>query len=100
MGAQTAKWVDRWQSHLFFSNGKHAFPIQAAHPGWTLPRRSRPEDDASVERALVRAGSTGRVFFGVPPSNRRELSPLLTGRGVTRRIVETPELVLLVWSPK
>ncbi|PYQ68222.1 MAG: hypothetical protein DMF54_01390 [Acidobacteria bacterium] len=79
----------------------HAFPLeQASHPGWTVPRRSTSEDDAAVERALVRAGSAGRVFFAVPPSYRRELSPLLTGRGVTRRIVETPELVLLVWSPR
>jgi len=79
----------------------HAFPLeQASHPGWTVPRRSTSEDDAAVERALMRAGSAGRVFFAVPPSYRRELSPLLTGRGVTRRIVETPELVLLVWSPR
>jgi hypothetical protein len=78
-----------------------AFPLeQAAHPGWTVPRRSRPEDDAAVRRALDRAGSNGRVFFEVPPSYRKELRPLLAPRGVTRRIVEAPEVVLLVWSPK
>jgi len=79
----------------------HAFPLeQAAHPGWTVPRRSRAEDEAAVERALARAGPTGRVFFQVPPSYRKELHPLLAARGVTRRIVETPEMVLLVWSAK
>ena len=79
----------------------HAFPLeQAAHPGWTVPRHSRAEDDAAVERALDRAGSTGRVFFEVPPSYGKELRPLLAPRGVTRRIVESPEMVLLVWSAK
>ena len=79
----------------------HAFPLeQAAHPGWTVPRHSRAEDDAALEQALDRAGSTGRVFFEVPPSYRKELRPLLAPRGVTRRIVESPEMVLLVWSAK
>jgi hypothetical protein len=65
-----------------------------------VPRRSRAEDDAAVGRALDRAGSTARVYFEVPPSYRKELRPLLAPRGVTRRIVETPEMVLLVWSAK
>jgi len=79
----------------------HAFPLeQAAHPGWTVPRRSRAEDDAAVGRALDRAGSTGRVYFLVPPSYRKELRPLLASRGVTRRIMESPEMVLLVWSAR
>jgi len=79
----------------------HAFPLeQAAHPGWTVGRRAGAEDAAAVERALGRAGSSAQVFFEVPPSYRKELRPMLAPRGVTRRVVESPEMVLLVWSER
>jgi hypothetical protein len=77
----------------------HAFPLeQAEHPGWTVPRWPGPEDLAAIDRALVRAGASGHVFFLVPPSYRVALAPVLARRGVTRRIAETPEMLLAVWT--
>ncbi|HEV8611724.1 MAG TPA: hypothetical protein VGS98_16840 [Thermoanaerobaculia bacterium] len=77
----------------------HAFPLeQAEHPGWSVPRWPRPEDLAAVDRALDRAGASGRVFFLVPPSYRMMLAPVLARQGVTRRIAETPEMLLAVWT--
>jgi hypothetical protein len=77
----------------------HAFPLeQAEHPGWTVPRWPGREDLAAVDRALDRAGASGRVFILVPPSYRMALAPVLARRGVTRRITETPEMLLAVWA--
>jgi hypothetical protein len=77
----------------------HAFPLeQAEHPGWTVPRWPGPDDLAAVDRALDRAGASGRVFFLVPPSYRVALASVLARRGVTRRITETPEMLLAVWT--
>ncbi len=77
----------------------HAFPLeQAAHPGWTVPTRPRAEDVRAVEETLDRAAPGTRVFFQVPPSYRVALSPLLAGRGATRRLAEDPEMLLLAWS--
>ncbi|HVE66512.1 MAG TPA: hypothetical protein VNC59_08020, partial [Thermoanaerobaculia bacterium] len=75
------------------------FPAeQAAHPGWSAPAVARPEDVRSVETALARAQAGGRVFFQVPPSYRAVLEPLVAGRGVTRRLGESAEMLFLVWS--
>jgi hypothetical protein len=77
----------------------HAFPLeQAEHPGWTVPRRPGSDDLAAVDRALDRAGASGRAFFLVPPSYRMALAPVLARRGVTRRITETREMLLAVWT--
>ena len=77
----------------------HAFPAeQALHPGWSVPARPRPEDYAAVERAL--GAGRGRVFFQVPPSYGVVLQPLVAGRGVTRRLGESAEMLFLVWSPR
>jgi hypothetical protein len=79
----------------------YAFPLeQAEHPGWTVGQRARAEDAAAVQQALDRAGSSGRVFFQVPPSYLKDLRPMLAARGVTRRIAESPEMLLLVWSAR
>jgi hypothetical protein len=79
----------------------HAFPLeQAEHPGWSVPRWAKPDDRAAVERALDRAGDTGRVFFQVPRSYRLMLAPVLAGRGVTRRLAETREMLLAVWTKR
>jgi hypothetical protein len=76
-----------------------AFPLeQAEHPGWTVPRRPGPEDLTAVDHALDHAGASGRVFFLVPPSYRIALAPVLARRGVMRRITETPEMLLAVWT--
>lgn len=74
-----------------------AFPSeQALHPGWSVGAVPREEDRRAVEAALARAG--GRVFFQVPPSYGVALQPLVAGRGVTRRLGETPDMLFLVWS--
>jgi hypothetical protein len=74
-----------------------AFPLeQESHPGWSVAARPRPEDYEAVERAL--AAGSGRVFFQVPPSFGGPLRRTLTGRGVTRRLGESPEMLFLVWS--
>lgn len=74
-----------------------AFPLdQATHPGWSVAARPRPEDYEAVERALRSA--RGRVFFQVPPSFGGPLRRTLAGRGVTRRLGESPDMLLLVWS--
>jgi hypothetical protein len=79
----------------------HAFPPeQAAHPGWSVSVRPRPEDLAAVQALLDRAGPGGRVFFQVPPSYRVALAPVLSRRGVTRRLAETPEMLVTVWSAR
>jgi hypothetical protein len=79
----------------------HAFPLeQASHPGWANPTRARPEDVAAVERALDQAGGSGRVFFQVPPSYAHALTPILTRRGAVRQIAESPEMTVLLWSPR
>jgi hypothetical protein len=79
----------------------HAFPLeQASHPGWANPTRPRPEDLAAVQRALDSADGDGRVFFQVPPSYVHVLAPILTRRGVVRRIAESPEMVVLLWSAR
>jgi hypothetical protein len=76
-----------------------AFPReQATHPGWTMPRWPRPEDLQAVERALDRANATGRVYFLVPPSYRVPLRPILSRRGVIRRLGETREVLFAVWT--
>jgi hypothetical protein len=77
----------------------HAFPLeQASHPGWADPKRPRREDVAAVQRALDAADGGGRVFFQVPPPYVRVLAPILTRRGVVRRIAASPEMVILLWS--
>jgi len=77
----------------------HAFPLeQAAHPGWYVPRWPGPGDYGAVAAALDRARAGGRVFFLVPPSFRQAIGRALSGRGVTREVAATPELVLVVWS--
>jgi hypothetical protein len=77
----------------------HAFPLeQASHPGWSVPTHARAEDLAAVASALDRAGPAGRVFFLVPPSYRAALQPVLAGRGVTRRLAESPKMLLAVWT--
>ena len=79
----------------------HAFPLdQASHPGWANPTRPRREDAAAVQSALDSAGEGGRVFFQVPPSYSHVLEPMLTRRGVLRRIAESPEMVFLLWTPR
>jgi hypothetical protein len=78
----------------------HAFPLeQAAHPGWSVPTRAGAEDLAAVAGALDRAGPAGRVLFQVPPSYRAALRPVLSGRGVMRRLAESPQMLLAVWTP-
>jgi hypothetical protein len=78
-----------------------AFPAeQAAHPGWAVPRWPPPQDIKAIEHALESAGSTGRVFFLVPPSYRASLRPILAGRGTTRPIAQSPELLLAVWTSR
>jgi hypothetical protein len=78
----------------------HAFPLdQASHPGWAVAVRLPREDLAAVERELDRAALDGaRVYFQVPPSFVRVLGPILARRGVVRQLVDSPEMVLLVWS--
>ncbi len=71
---------------------------QARHPGWSVRAVPRPEDLVAVQTALSRAPTGGRVFFQVPPSYRIALEPLVAGRGVTRRLGESPEMLFLVWS--
>ena len=79
----------------------HAFPLeQASHPGWANPTRPRREDAAAVQSALDSAGEGGRVFFQVPPSYAHVLVPMLTRRGVLRPIAESPEMVILLWTPR
>jgi hypothetical protein len=91
-------------AHLAADRGRleipvHAFPLeQAEHPGWTVPRRPGSKDLEAVDRALDRAGASGRAFFLVPPSYRMALAPVLARRGVTRRITETREMLLAVWT--
>jgi hypothetical protein len=76
-----------------------AFPLeQAAHPGWSLSIRLRPEDIASVKELLDRSPASGRVFFQLPPSYAATLQGLLGAHGVVREIVRTPEMVVLGWS--
>ncbi len=75
-------------------------PDQASHPGWALPRWPRLEDLAGVDRVIEAAGATGRVFLLVPPSYRLALAPVIGRRGVTRRLVETEEMLLAVWSAR
>jgi hypothetical protein len=77
----------------------HAFPLeQASHPGWSVPTHARAEDLAAVASALDRAGPAGRVFVLVPPSYRAALQSVLAGRGVTRRLAESPKMLLAVWT--
>jgi hypothetical protein len=77
-----------------------AFPLeQAAHPGWSVPTPARAEDLAAVAGALDRASPAGRVFFQVPPSYRVTFRPVLAGRGVMRRLAESPQMLLAVWTP-
>jgi hypothetical protein len=82
----------------------HAFPAeQALHPGWSVPRWPGPPDAAAVTRALAEAGPEGRVFFLVPRSYPVALRPLLAGGGGpgrTRRLAESPEMLLLVWTAR
>ena len=76
-----------------------AFPAeQATHPGWSVGAVPRAEDLRAVEAALARARAGGRVFFQVPPSYGVALQPLLSGRGVTRRLGESADMLFLVWS--
>jgi hypothetical protein len=75
-------------------------PDQASHPGWAFPRWPGLEDLAGVDRAIEAAGATGRVFLLVPPSYRLALAPVIGRRGVTRRLVETQEMLLAVWSAR
>jgi hypothetical protein len=76
----------------------HAFPFeQAEHPGWSVPRWPSPTDLDAVYRALDRAGASGRVFFLIPPSYRKTLAPA-AARGVMRRVLETREMLLAVWT--
>lgn len=75
------------------------FPVdQAAHPGWSVPVRLRPEDVAAVEAVLARSAPGSRVYFELPPSYAGALHRLLVSRGVVKEIVRTPEVVLLSWS--
>ncbi len=75
------------------------FPAeQAGHPGWSIGATPRAEDVRAVEAALARAGAGGRVFFQVPPSYGLALRPLVAGRGVTRRLGESADMLFLVWS--
>jgi hypothetical protein len=77
----------------------HAFPLeQARHPGWSVPRWPTPADLDAVSHALDRAGAAGRVFFLVPPSYRPALAPVLAGRGLMRRVMESREMLLAVWT--
>lgn len=77
----------------------HAFPSeQAAHPGWTAGARPTRDDFAAVEAALRGAPPTGRVFFLVPPSYAAALRPLVAGRGVTRRLAASDEMLFFSWS--
>ena len=76
-----------------------AFPAeQAAHPGWSAGAVPSTEDLRAVETALERAGAGGRVFFQVPPSYGVAIVTRVAGRGVTRRLGESPEMLFLVWS--
>ena len=76
-----------------------AFPAeQAAHPGWTTGARPTREDLAAVEAALRGVAPAGRVFFLVPPSYAAPLRPLVAGRGVTRRLAESEEMLFFSWS--
>jgi hypothetical protein len=76
-----------------------AFPAeQAAHPGWSAGAVPSTKDLRAVETALERAGAGGRVFFQVPPSYGVAIEPLVAGRGITRRLGESPEMLFLVWS--
>ena len=78
-----------------------AFPLeQASHPGWAVPTRPRREDTAAVERALDEAAADGgRVFFLVPPSYVHVIGPIAAHRGAVRRIAESPEMEILLWTP-
>jgi hypothetical protein len=77
----------------------HAFPPeQAEHPGWSEPIRMRKEDMAAVADVLERAGPNARVFFEMPPSYAGVLDGLLRTRGISKEIVSTAEIVVLVWS--
>ena len=79
----------------------HAFPAeQAEHPGWSVPTYPAAPDRAAVARALDAAGSDGRVWFLVPRSYSNALQPLLARRGRSRRIAESPEMLLLVWTAR
>jgi hypothetical protein len=76
-----------------------AFPAeQATHPGWSVAVAPVVEDFQAVETALARARAGGRVFFQVPPSYGVALRPLVAGRGITRRLGESEEMLFLVWS--
>jgi hypothetical protein len=77
----------------------HAFPAeQAAHPGWTAGARPTRDDLAAVEAALERVPPRGRIFFLVPPSYARVLGPLVSGRGVRRRLAGSEEMLFFSWS--
>ena len=77
----------------------HAFPLeQERHPGWSVPRWPTPADLDALSRALDRAGAGGRVFFLVPPSYRPALAPVLLRRGLMRRVMESREMLLAVWT--
>jgi hypothetical protein len=77
----------------------HAFPAsQAEHPGWSGAIRMRPEELAAVADVLERAGPHDRVFFEMPPSYAAALDGMLRTRGVSKEIVSTAEIVVLVWS--
>jgi hypothetical protein len=76
-----------------------AFPAdQATHPGWTAGARPSRNDLAAVEAALLQAPAVGRVFFLVPPSYSAVLGPLVAGRGVTRHLAESEEMLFFSWS--
>jgi hypothetical protein len=89
--------ADRGRLHMTL----HAFPLeQVSHPGWANPTLPRREDMAAVQRALDSAHGGGRVFFQVPPSYVRVLTPILTRHGVVRQIAENPEMMILLWSAR
>jgi hypothetical protein len=58
----------------------------------------RKEDMAAVADVLERAGPNARVFFEMPPSYAGVLDGLLRTRGISKEIVSTAEIVVLVWS--
>jgi hypothetical protein len=58
----------------------------------------RPEELAAVADVLERAGPHDRVFFEMPPSYAAALDGMLRTRGVSKEIVSTAEIVVLVWS--